>query len=140
MTDDSLVVRRFRQLVFVAIALHVGYEIFAWLYWPSDALEGDLLAVDGYNALFESNTVYFYLIFVVRLLILFGLTTFHRLARSLYLVLTVFTLFALFTYGYRVTAPIEAPIFYLTNMVDGAILVLAYFTPVSARFRGLTSK
>ena len=135
MSDDSLILIRFRQLILAAIALLVGYEIFAWFWWPADVLEGELLAVDGFNAIFESNTVYYYLLFAVRLLVLIGLLTFHRLARSLFLYLTAFSLVASVTYGYRVTAPIEAPIFYLEAAVTGAILVLAYFTPVSAEFR-----
>ena len=127
--------QRFQQFVLLAIALTAVVEALAWFYVPADALRAELLSTDGYAAVVDGGLPLYVLLVSARLLIMFGLLTFHPAARTLFLFLAVVTVgFSLF-WGFRVTAPIEAPFLLLANIIDGVILALAYYSPASREFR-----
>lgn len=127
--------KRFQQFVLLGIGLTAIIEALAWFYVPADVLRAELLATDGYAAVIDGGLPLYVLYFAARLLIMFGLLTFHPTARTLFLFLAVVTVGMSMFWGFRVIAPIEAPFLILVTLVDGIILALAYYSPASNRFR-----
>jgi len=127
--------RRFQQFVLLGIGLTAIIEALAWFYVPADVLRAELLATDGYAAVIDGGLPLYSLFISARLLIMFGLLTFHPTARTLFLFLVVFTVGISIFEGFSVAAPIEAPFLLLATIVDGIILALAYYSPASAAFR-----
>jgi len=121
--------------VLLAIALTMLTEALTWFYVPPDVLRAELLSTDGYAAVIDGGLPLYALLVIARLLILFGLLTLHPTARMLFLLFTIVSVGLAIFGGYRVIAPIEAPFVYLSILVDGAILALAYYSPASAAFR-----
>jgi len=127
--------QRFQQFVLLAIALTAIVQALAWFYVPADVLRAELLATDGYAAVIDGGLPLYVLLISARLLIMFGLLTFHPAARTLFLFLAIVTVGMSVFSGYSVVAPIEAPFLLLATMVDGIILALAYYSPASQEFR-----
>ena len=119
----------------LAIVLLIGVELFAWFYVPRDELEAEFYFMSGYGAVFQGGLVWYLLLSAARLLILVGLLSFHPVARTLFLLLTVATFVQIFFWGYQVLSPVIAPFDFLATLVDGAIIVFAYYTSVGHRFR-----
>jgi hypothetical protein len=115
--------------------LLIGVELFAWFYVPRDELEAEFYSMSGYGAIFHGGLVWYLLLSAARLLILVGLLSFHPIARTLFLLLTVATFVQLFFWGYQVHSPVIAPFDFLATLIDGAIIVFAYYTSVGHRFR-----
>ena len=127
--------KRFQQFVLLGIGLTAIIEALAWFYVPSDVLLAELLATDGYAAVIDGGLPLYVLFLSARLLIMFGLLTFHPAARTLFLLFVIVSVGMSVFWGYRVTAPIEAPFIYLEALIDGIILALAYYSPASQAFR-----
>ena len=127
--------KRFQQFVLLGIGLTAIIEALAWFYIPSDVLRAQLLATDGYAAVIDGGLPLYVLFLAARLLIMFGLLTFHPVARTLFLFLAIVTVGLSVFRGFSVVAPIEAPFLLLVTMVDGVILALAYYSPASQAFR-----
>ena len=122
----------------LGIGLTAIIEALAWFYIPSDVLLAELLATDGYAAVIDGGLPLYILFVSARLLIMFGLLTFHPAARTLFLLFVIVSVGMTVFWGYRVIAPIEAPFFYLESLIDGIILALAYYSPASQGFRPAT--
>lgn len=127
--------QRFQQFVLLAIALTAIIEALAWFYVPADVLRAELLATDGYAAVIDGGLPLYGLLVTARLLIMFGLLTFHPAARTLFLFLAIATVGLSIFSGFHVIAPIEAPFLLLASIIDGVILALAYYSPASREFR-----
>ena len=127
--------RRFQQFVLLGIGLTAIIEALAWFYIPADLLWAELLATDGYAAVIDGGLPLYVLLLTTRLLIMFGLLTFHPAARTLFLLFAIVSVGMSIFLGYRVFAPIEAPFVMLVTMIDGVILALAYYSPASNEFR-----
>ena len=126
---------RFQQFVLLGIGLTAVIEALNWFYIPADILRAELLATDGYAAVIDGGLPLYVLFVVMRLLIMFGLLTFHPAARTLFLLFTVVSVGLSLFWGFRVIAPLEAPFLFLVILVDGIILALAYYSPASEAFR-----
>ena len=131
---------RFRQLVMCAIFLLISVELFAWFYVPGNELEAEFYLMSGYGAILDGGLVLYVLLSVARLIILVGLLSFHPIARTLFLLLTVATFIQIFFWGYQVQSPMIAPFDFLSTLIDGAIVVFAYYTSVGQRFRVATTE
>lgn len=127
--------KRFQQFVLLGIGLTAVVEALTWFYIPADVLLAELLATDGYAAVIDGGLPLYVLLVSARLLILFGLLTFHPAARTLFLLFVIVSVGTSMFWGYRVVAPIQAPFVYLAIMIDGIILALAYYSPASEAFR-----
>ena len=127
--------RRFQHFVLLGIGLTAIVEALAWFYIPGDVLWAELLATDGFAAVIDGGLPLYVLFIAARLLIMFGLLTFHPTARSLFLLLAIVNVGLSMFRGYSVAAPIEAPFLLLATMVDGIILALAYYSPAAQAFR-----
>lgn len=127
--------KRFQHFVLLGIGLTAIVEALAWFYIPADVLRAELLATDGYAAVIDGGLPLYVLFISARLLIMFGLLTFHPTARSLFLLLAIVNVGMSVFRGFSVVAPIEAPFLLLATMLDGIILALAYYSSVAQAFR-----
>ncbi len=69
-----------------------------------------------------------------QLVLYLGLFFYIQLARTGYLVLLVITTLASFFWGFSILTAYETAIHDMLVMLDGAIIVMAYLTPVSNNF------
>ena len=109
-------------------------ELIGWFYVPSNEVEAQFWFSDGYGAILHASLPVYWLLVAMRGLVLIGLLSLHPTARILFLVLTVVSIALSLFWGYRVTAPIEGPFLFLATIVDGIIIGLAYYSPVSREF------
>jgi hypothetical protein len=94
----------------------------------------DLLNRSGHGALFMMPTSVFWLTTVLYLTIAVGLYQFSASARTTFVIFTVaFGVLLLFA-GVTITSPLVGFLMLVTTMADGAILLLAYATPLKDRF------
>ncbi len=112
----------------------VTIELIGWFYVPSNEVEAQLWFIDGYGAVLGVGLPVYWLLVAIRALILIGLLSLHPTARTLFLVLTAISVSLSLFWGYRVTSPIEGPFLFLATIVDGIIIGLAYYSPVSQEF------
>ena len=126
--------RRFQQFVLVGIFLTAIIESFAWFYVPTDPVQADLYFADGYGALVEGSYIVYFSILAIRVLIMIGLLSFHRTARTLFLIFVPLTALSAVLWGFRVSAPIVGPFYYLESVIDGIIFALAFYSSVSVKF------
>lgn len=127
--------RLFRSLVVAAVLLH----LVLWLVPLSDGgwvdgFGGWLLDFDGYGAAVRYNPVLYWCLFSSWLLILAGLFFYVAAARSGFLVLTGISIGLSFYWGVRVLAPREAALDSLLAVIDGALIAMAYFSPLRMEF------
>jgi hypothetical protein len=107
---------------------------------PFDSFHNDpaavnLLKLDGYGALFNPQHWSFTSGLLLMWLVAYmGLWHFDNWARHLYLGLTVWSLITASLYGVRVTSPFDATLGLLVDLLDGALLGLAYFSPTKELF------
>lgn len=127
--------RLFRALVIVANSAFI-LSLLAPYVEPSflslDTLE--LLDRNGHGALFTMPTGIYWLTVLLYLAIAVGLYHFSASARALFAIFTVvFGVLLLFS-GVGITSPLVGFLALVTTMADGAILLLAYATPLKERF------
>ena len=132
--NEALLERRFRQFVILAMCLTVVVELLGWFYVPSNELEAQLKLTDGYAATLNGGLVLWALLLAIRLLLLFGLIAFHPTARVLFLAFVAVSVLLTIFFGYRISTPVEGPFLVLEQIMDGVILALPYYSPVSRSF------
>ena len=109
-------------------------ELLGWFYIPSNELEAQLKFTDGYAAIVDGGLVLWALQLTIRFLLLLGLIAFHPTARFLFLAFVCVSVLLTIFFGYRITTPVESPFLVLETLIDGVILALAYYSPVSRAF------
>jgi len=128
-------VRLFRALVILANAAYV-ISAFAPFFEPAFMAPEveDLLNQHGHGAIFTMPGSVFWLSTLLYLAIAVGLYQFSASARAAFAVLTVgFGVLLLFS-GVAISSPLVGFLTSITAMADGAILLLAYATPLRERF------
>lgn len=128
--------RLFRLLVAAAVVLHLVLWLVpaaggGWL----DGFRGWLLDFDGYGADIRYTPVLYWCLFASWLLILAGLFFYVAAARSGFLALTGISIVLSSYWGVRVFAPREAALDTLLAVIDGALIAMAYFSPVRTEFQ-----
>lgn len=110
-------------------------EVLAWFYVPADAYGAELRSFDGYASILEGSIPVYVFFISTKVLLLFGLLSFHPMARFLFLAYVAVTVPLSVLWGFRVGAPLEQPFLYAEIFLDGVVLALAYYSPASSRFR-----
>jgi hypothetical protein len=116
--------------------------LYAVLYLlPFDSFESDpdrirLLKWDAYGALIKAQSWYVTAgVFGLWLVAYVELLRLQSWARYLYLALTIWGLVAAGLYGVRVISPTQAVLDLAGNLLDGAILAMAYFSTLRTQFK-----
>ena len=122
----------FRILLVVST---VSYLLgFFHIYFVSDHLVAPL-SWHGYGAIFTLPTSVVWLSLALWLASALGMWLFVRSARFLYAALTLFFVLVTFFSGVAVQTGFGAFFGVVTNLSDGALLAIAFLSPVKERFR-----
>ena len=132
-------VRIFQLLV---ISSTVFYIVWFFLPYLSGYLSDDesrLAEYSGYGAILPVHHVLYHSVwFGLWLISALGLFFFENWARHLYLALSLLSLVAAMFSGFVVHAPVDALFLNAIILLDGAILAIAYLTPLAASFKVAT--
>ncbi len=94
----------------------------------------DVLSWAGFGALLELNEGIAYLFLLAYTVTLYGLIYFKAWARPMFLGLTLLSIIFRGIQGVEVFTPVDGVLSYITNLADGATIVLMYFTSINSRF------
>lgn len=128
-------IRAFQALVIASTACYV-----AWFFLPywSDYLtdtEQRMTEVSGYGALLPiQHPIYYSIWFGLWIVAALGLIFVQNWARHLYLALTLLTLSLTPFSGFIVQAPLDTLFSNANLLLDGAVLAVAYLSPLAASF------
>ena len=95
----------------------------------------DVLTWDRYGAIYEMPVLLDWFFVFLWLPLAIGMWVFNPLARTGYLGFSIFFLFLLPFEGLFVATGFEMMLYQATSFLDGAILVMAYFTGLNKRFK-----
>jgi hypothetical protein len=140
--------KRFRTLVVTTWLLYVFYTFYTYLpqhlpvsftpyfYWLStyDARLIDLLKGHGYGALYETPGVVDVIVFSGWLLAALGMLFLQNWGRYLYLMLLALGFAQTAVSGVATLTPSQFVLLGVLSMLDGAVVVLAFLSPIAARF------
>ena len=124
----------FRTLVVVGTISYIPYLFLPYTYGYLDSFTGSLLAYSGFNAIVTLPTILGYAMFIGWLVAAVGLFFFYTNALRLFVILVVGSLFLGPLSGIHIETAGGATLLAITCMADGAILALAYFSPVKDEF------
>ena len=125
----------FRALIISSIILSVIYWVLPYFdsYWHTDE-ELQLLAYSGFNSILQTNSIVYWGMLAVGIILNIGLFFYMKLARTLFVpVLAIYSILGVF-WGIQVVSPYETVIGGMLNIIDGALIVIVYFTSLSLRF------
>ena len=97
-----------------------------------------VLSWTGYGALIELHNSVSYIFLMAYSITLYGMIQFRAWARPLFVTLTVMSIISNGVQGINVFTAIDSVLTYLTNLADGATIVLMYLTSVSNKFKKYT--
>jgi hypothetical protein len=124
----------FRIAVVVGAITYVAYWFLPYTYGYLDGFTGSLLSYAGHDAIFVGPELLHYAMFASWLVSAVGLLLFRKFARTLFLILVVFTTALSPLLGITVETAGGATLLSIANMADGLVLALAYFSPVKTEF------
>ena len=144
-------VRHFRILVVSTWLLYVFYTFYTYLpqhlpvsftpyfYWLSiyDSRLLDLLSGGGYGALYETPRVVDVIVFWAWLFAAVGMLFLQNWGRYLYLMLLVFGFAQTAVSGIATLPPSQSVLLAVLSMLDGAIVALAFFSPIGSQFASI---
>lgn len=125
----------FRTIVVVA----TGAFILEWTlpfydYLWFDQEELDLLSWAGHKAIISPPLLVYWLMFAAWLVLSVGLFFYIRLARSLFVIYMVISFILIPLFGYNILSPLYIFLYATGNLLDGAIIAIAYLTSVNEKF------
>lgn len=127
-----------RAFRFSIIGSLVCYLIWFMLPYADAALYSEatmyLLREDGYLSIVTLPAAFAFTLLFVWIALARGMWVFYIRARTAYLGMVIFTTLLTPFEGFRVQSPMEAICLDLALMFDGAVLALAYFSPVKDEF------
>jgi len=93
-----------------------------------------LLDQDGLGAKIEFPESFYWVQLTVWLVLSVGMYFFVSVARTLFLIAVVISLIGTLFFGVRSITPYESFLITIISQLDGAIIILAYFTGVGVKF------
>lgn len=128
-------VRLFRALIVISTATYVicfFQLLLAGGLIPQSTL--DALSWHGSGALLQMPPAVGWLLLLLSVAVAVGLWMFSKSARIVFAAFSVFWIVTSFLGGVQVQTAFGSFLLLLTNMADGAILVMAYTSPLKERF------
>lgn len=124
----------FRALVLLSTLAYIGWFFLPYVFRPHQGQISSLISHHGYGALFPYTWLVDGPLFLVWLASAAGLLNFQNWARNLFLGLTVIGHLRVAFGGVVVSPGVDAMLIGLIATMDGAILALAYFSPLRSCF------
>ena len=132
-------IRLFQVLVVSSTIIYIVWFFLPYLSGYLSDDESRLAEYSGYGAILPVHHVLYYSVwFGLWLISALGLFFFENWARHLYLALSLLSLVAAMFSGFVVHAPVDALFSNASLLLDGAILAIAYLTPLAASFKVAT--
>lgn len=128
-------VRLFRVLVLASTATYCVWFFLPILPSYPSGEEYQLTQHSGYRAILPvENALYFNTWFVLSIISAIGMFLIQNWARHLFLALATLNVVAAPLSGFLVQSPIDVMLSTTNLLLDGAIMALAYISPLSQRF------
>lgn len=131
-------VRIFQSLVAVSLLLYLTWSIvpFNW-FGPENA---KLLSFDGYGAILNPHGRLLTIgVFSLWVLAKVGIFFFQNWGRYLYFGLVVWSLIGVVVFGIQIASPLDSMFALAINLLDGAILAMAYLPETRDLFGSTTT-
>lgn len=125
----------FRILVVTSMVIYAVFwflPYFTYLWTTTEVL--NLLSFNGYGRLVQFPVLVEWALLFTWLLVSIGLITFNRSARNQFIVLNILSLVLIPLSGLIILSPMEALLFSIVGILDGAIISMFYFSPVAQEF------
>jgi len=129
-------VSRFRVILVVGLISYLLNIAGIWVFWRN--LSGDTadaVAWAGFGAVLALPPVVYWATVALWIAATVGVYFFIPGARLLYAFLVGFAMFTMLVGGVHVSLPAETFLIYVSSVSDGAVLVLAYWSPLRKRFQ-----
>lgn len=94
-----------------------------------------VLAYNGYGAVIPSHLFIYGTVFLLWILSAIGIFFFQNYGRILFLFMYILSILMIPFFGVTVSTPIESFMFSIGDILDIAIIALAYFSPLSGYFK-----
>jgi hypothetical protein len=128
-------VSRFRVLVVLSSLCYVLLLVGPWVFWSNLSREAsDVLSWRGLDAILPLTAFPYYLLLMLWLAAAVGMYFFINAARALYAALAAFNLLVFLLGGMDTRLAVESFLIQFTTMADGAIIAIAYWSPLSKKF------
>lgn len=126
----------FRVLILMATTSYLLWVFLPYLFSNLYSRETiDIVAYNGYQAIFVLPGSILWAEVIIWVFLAIGLFMFIGISRHLFLLLVVATYIMVPFSGLRSQTALESTLLDLTNLCDGAIIAMAYFSDLSERFR-----
>jgi len=125
----------FNFMVLVALALTIVLwfiPVFDERFLSDEALK--LLSANGWGSFIPNPSFIYWPQLIFWIVISIGLVLRIKAARFIYFLGIIFLAVVNFGWGFLVYSPLEAGLANLINLLDGGILIMAYFTSVNNEF------
>ena len=124
----------FRILVVISISSFLIWFILPqfWHLWHTPE-EVNMLNYNGYNEYFNALPL-LYIMAVLFFVASIGLLLFKSWARTLFILLTLLSVFGAPFMGWSIETGVEASLSQMGLLCDGAIIFMEYFSSVSTKF------
>jgi len=126
----------FRALIIISTLSYAAFACVGFVDTPYlSEKELDILSWSGHEAFIELPLIINWAIIIVWLPLAIGMYYFNPLSRLLYLSLSIISTITYPLFGIVVATGYEFMFLQITTVLDGAILVMAYFTSISENFK-----
>ncbi len=125
----------YRFCIILGTVTYTAYFFLPYTYGYLDSDTGNLLSYSGYGAMFQGNAVIEYIIFTAWLMCALGMFFFYKIARTAFVFLLVSTTALVPLFGASVETAGGTLLLDITNITDGFILALAFFSPIRNEFK-----
>ena len=129
-------VKLFRNFVLLSFGLYL-----LWFYFPHveplffDEERLEIWDSSGFDAILQFPIWYYYLWMALYAVISIGLFQFNPWSRDLLIITYIIGFFLNPIYGTVIESPLSRSVGSLIGLIDGIILGMAYFSPISERFK-----
>lgn len=125
----------YKNVVFLSYLIYVAFFFVPYLdvYLYNEEML-DALTWAGFGALLEINEGIGYVFLLAYTVNLYGLIYFKAWARPMFLGLTLLSIIFTGIQGVEVFTPIDGVLSGITNLADGATIILMYFTSINIKF------
>lgn len=127
-------VQGFRSIVVLGVVTYLAYWLLPYTYGYLDPDVGSLLSYSGFNALLTLPSAFDYGLLAAWIVVAVGLCALRKVARVGFLALIAVATALSPLYGISVETAAGHTLLSITHMADGAVLALAYFSPVRHEF------
>ena len=125
----------FKNLIIASVVVWAIYIIIAFLY-PDTLLPEELAAIQNANIdKLDDMFLLFSLLMTILVFVTYYLIyKFKKIGRTIFLMLVLLTFPLVFYMGPQILHPIDQLVNYFTPVLDGALLLLMYASPLKDRF------